>query len=147
MDLFSLSDLALDPCSLSKTVCDRAAGGYVSFEGWVRDHHENRAVDHLEYEAYPALCLNAGTGIVQEAIERYRLRRVRAVHRTGTLAIGEIAVWVGVSTDHRQEAFDACEWIIDRIKHELPIWKKEFYPDGTSVWVRCQACANHPVAA
>jgi len=147
MDLFSLSGIALDPSSLSRTVSDRSAGGYVSFEGWVRDHHEGRAVGHLEYEAYPALCLSAGTEIVQEAIRRFSLRKARAVHRTGALAIGEIAVWVGVSTDHRHEAFEACEWIIDRIKHDLPIWKKEFYPDGTSVWVRCQACANHPVAA
>jgi len=147
MDLFSLCSTALDPCELSRTVADRSAGGFVSFEGWVRDHHEGRWVDHLVYEAYPALCLSAGTEIVREAIEMFSLRKARAVHRTGALAIGEIAVWVGVSTDHRGEAFRACEWIIDRIKHELPIWKKEFYPDGSSVWVRCQACSEHPVAA
>ena len=145
--LFWLSNSPLDPGALTQRVANRAAGGFVSFEGWVRDHHEGRAVDHLEYEAYPALCLSAGQEIVREALKRFQLRNALAVHRTGALSIGEIAVWVGVSCDHRKEAFDACEWIIDSIKHVLPIWKKEFFPDGTSHWVRCHACSSGKVAA
>jgi len=146
MRAFRLSTDPLEPSSLSREVADRSSGGFVSFEGWVRDHHEGDAVDHLEYEAYPALCESAGAAIVEQAVERFGLRRAVAVHRTGPLSIGEIAVWVGVSSDHRKEAFDACEWIIDRIKHDLPIWKKEFLVDGGSRWVRCHACSTNAAA-
>lgn len=140
---FALSDRDLDPVALRQEVEDRSAGGFVCFEGWVRDHHEGRSVDRLEYEAYPALCLSAGRALLEEAVARFGLRRAVAVHRTGALAIGGMAVWVGVSSDHRKEAFRACEWLIDRIKHDLPIWKKETFADGSSGWVRCERCA-HP---
>ena len=142
MDGFRLTVAPIDPAALSREVRHRSAGGFVSFEGWVRDHHEGDAVDHLEYEAYPALCMGEGGRIVREAIARFGLRAALAAHRTGPLAIGEVAVWVGASSDHRGEAFDACEWIIDRIKHELPIWKKEHLADGSSRWVRCHACST-----
>jgi len=142
MSTFQLVSSPIDPFALSRRVADRSSGGFVSFEGWVRDHHEGRAVDHLEYQAYAALCLSAGADLVQQAIAKFGLRQALAVHRTGRLEIGEIAVWVGVSCDHRGEAFRACEWIIDSIKHDLPIWKNEFYPDGTSQWVRCHACSK-----
>lgn len=142
MDSFRLVSNPVDPSLLSRSVADRSSGGFVSFEGWVRDHHEGRAVDHLEYEAYPALCLSEGAKLVGQAVAKFGLRQALAVHRTGRLEIGEIAVWVGVSCDHRREAFLACEWIIDRLKHDLPIWKHEFHRDGSSRWVRCHACSK-----
>jgi len=67
--------------------------------------------------------------------------RACCAHRVGTLAIGELAVWVGVSAPHRGEAFDACRYIIDEVKHRVPIWKKEYYQDGDSGWVNCERCA------
>ena len=120
-----------------------AAGGYVCFEGWVRDHNEGRAVTRLEYEAFEALANVEGARIVQEAIARYGVRAAACVHRVGSLEIGDLAVWVGVSSPHRDEAFDACRYIIDEVKHRVPIWKKEHYVDGDSGWVNCEHCAEH----
>ncbi len=96
----------------------------------------------LEYEAYEALALKEGERIVAEALERFGVRRIACVHRVGELAIGELAVWVGVSAAHRDEAFAACRYVIDEVKQRLPIWKKEHYPEGDSGWVNCERCAQ-----
>ena len=79
-----------------------------------------------------------------EARARFGLERACCAHRVGQLQIGELAVWVGVSAAHRGEAFDACRYIIDQVKHRLPIWKKEYYADGDSGWVNCERCAAAP---
>ena len=139
---FSLSAVALDPRRLQALVVDPHCGGYASFEGWVRDHQEGREVLRLEYEAYPGLCLKEGPRILAEALEKFGATKAAAVHRTGVLAIGDVAVWIGVSSPHRREALEACAWIIDEIKASLPVWKKEFFADGTSEWVRCDRCAQ-----
>ena len=81
-----------------------------------------------------------GNKIIAEAREKFPIIDATCVHRVGLLEIGDIAVWVGVSSGHRGEAFDACRYIIDEIKHRTPIWKKEFYTDGHSGWVRCENC-------
>jgi rhodanese-related sulfurtransferase len=96
----------------------------------------------LEYEAYEALGVKEGERIVAEALERFGVRRIACVHRVGDLDIGELAVWVGVSAAHRDEAFDACRYVIDEVKQRLPIWKKEHYPEGDSGWVNCERCAQ-----
>jgi len=123
---------------------DPAAGGYASFEGWVRDHNEGLAVRRLEYEAFEELALKEGERIVAEAAARFPITKALCIHRIGALAIGELAVWVGVSAVHRGEAFDACRYIIDEVKHRLPIWKKEYYENGDSGWVNCERCATSP---
>lgn len=138
---FALSTTDLDPAALTNSVKDPSSGGFVSFEGWVRDHHEGRSVAGLSYEAYPALALKEGERILREALERFPIRRAACTHRVGDLGIGGLAVWVGVSSDHRHEAFLACEWIIDQVKHRVPVWKHERFADGTSEWVRCDRCA------
>ncbi|MEN9355313.1 MAG: hypothetical protein RL318_2638 [Fibrobacterota bacterium] len=143
MPRFSISETPLLGDALRRQVLDPSAGGFVCFEGWVRDHHEGRTVEFLEYEAYEALCCRSGEALIARAMEKFSLRQALAVHRTGRLGIGEMAVWVGVSSDHRREAFQACEWLIDRIKHDLPIWKKETFVDGSSGWVNCERCAAH----
>jgi len=120
---------------------DAANGGYVSFEGWVRDHNEGRAVRRLEYEAMSGLAEREGERIIAEACARYGVAHACCVHRVGELAIGEMAVWVGVSARHRDEAFRACRYIIDEVKHRVPIWKKEYYEHGDSGWVNCERCA------
>lgn len=142
---FALSTEDLDPRSLTESVRDPSSGGFVSFEGWVRDHHGGRAVVGLSYEAYPVLALKEGERILQEAIGLFPIRRASCMHRTGHLGVGGLAVWVGVSSDHRHEAFRACEWIIEQVKLRVPIWKHEHFQDGTSEWVRCHRCAE-PVA-
>jgi len=141
MQAFSFSDERLDPERHRRALEDPAAGGYASFEGWVRDHNEGRRVQRLEYEAFEALAVKEGERIVAEATARFGVARAACVHRVGALAIGDLAVWVGVSAAHRGEAFAACRYIIDEVKHRVPIWKKEHYVDGDSGWVNCERCA------
>jgi molybdopterin synthase catalytic subunit len=137
--MFSISATTIDAETLKQNMTDRRAGALVTFEGWVRDHNEGQKVLTLEYEAYEALCATEAKQILQEAKEKFAVIDVRCVHRTGTLEIGEMAVWVGVSSAHRGAAFDACRFVIDEIKERLPIWKKETYVNGSSGWVNCQA--------
>lgn len=132
LDLQARRDQAVDP----------GAGAYVSFEGWVRHHNDGRQVLRLEYEAYEKLGLKEGEKILQEAHERFGIIVARCVHSLGTLAIGDLAVWIGVSSAHRDEAFAACRYIIDEVKHRVPIWKKEYYADGDSGWVNCERCVD-----
>ena len=81
--------------------------------------------------------------MVGEALDKFGVLHARCVHRSGLLELGECAVWVGVSSGHRDEAFLACRYIIDEVKVRLPIWKKEHYVDGHSGWVNCERCATH----
>ena len=143
MKAFSFSQTPLAPDAYRAQLEDRAAGGYTAFEGWVRDHNEGHPVTRLEYEAFEALANKEGERIVAEAIERFGVLKAACVHRIGSLAIGELAVWVGVSSRHRAEAFAACRYIIDEVKHRVPIWKKEHYVNGDSGWVNCERCAEH----
>jgi molybdopterin/thiamine biosynthesis adenylyltransferase/molybdopterin synthase catalytic subunit/rhodanese-related sulfurtransferase len=107
----------------------------------VRNHNEGHAVTRLEYEAFAELAEKEGARIVQAAIEKFGVQRAACMHRIGSLAIGDVAVWVGVSAAHRDEAFRACRFIIDEVKHRVPIWKKEHYVNGDSGWVNCERCA------
>src|SRR5580698_1011787 len=123
---------------------DLGCGGFVSFEGWVRDHNEGQEVTRLEYEAFQELAVAEGDRIVAEALKRYPIKHALCIHRVGELTLGDMAVWVGVSSGHRGEAFDACRFIIDEVKHRVPIWKKEHYRNGDSGWVNCERCATAP---
>jgi len=143
--MFSISSEPLDPQALRDSVRNVEAGGFASFEGWIRNHNEGKAVTALEYEAYEAVCITEGNTIIAEAKRRFGVLEARCVHRVGALDLEDMAVWVGVSAAHRGEAFDACRFIIDAVKHRLPIWKKEHYADGDSGWVNCERCA-HPHA-
>ena len=138
---FGFSESPLDLAALRASVADVANGGYASFEGWVRNHNEGIAVTSLEYEAFQQLAVKEGERIVAEACERFGVTVARCVHRVGTLGLGDVAVWVGVSSHHRDEAFRACRYIIDEVKHRVPIWKKEHYVTGDSGWVNCERCA------
>ena len=139
--MFDLSETTLDPHALKQSLMNKQAGACVTFDGWVRNHNEGKEVLRLEYEAYPALALSEGKKVLSEATEKFGLLEARSIHRVGPLKIGDIAVWVGVSSAHRDESFDACRYIIDEVKHRLPIWKKEHYTDGDSGWVNCERCA------
>jgi molybdopterin synthase catalytic subunit len=142
--MFRISDEPIDPGECRQTVESPSSGGFVAFEGWVRNHNDGKAVDSLEYEAYSVLAEKEGGRIIDEARERFAIEAVAAVHRVGHLAIGEMAVWVGVSAPHRDAAFAACRYVIDEIKRRVPIWKCEHYSDGRTEWVNCAACAHHP---
>jgi sulfur-carrier protein adenylyltransferase/sulfurtransferase len=141
MATFKFSRIPIDVASLRAELADPTCGGYTSFEGLVRNHNEGMSVRHLEYEAFEPLAVKEGERIVAEAIKRFGIERAACVHRIGDLAIGEMAVWVGASARHRDEAFRACRYIIDEVKHRVPIWKKEHYENGDSGWVNCERCA------
>ena len=138
--MFSLSIEAIDPGTLRQSLNNRSAGALSVFEGWVRDHNEGRPVIALDYEAFESLANKEAERIIEEARERFEILEAVCVHRVGRLNVGDLAVWVGVSAQHRDAAFKACRYLIDAIKERLPIWKQESYADGSSVWVNCQAC-------
>jgi molybdopterin synthase catalytic subunit len=141
MKRFAFSHEAASGEAVRRIVVDNASGAYVAFEGWVRNHNEGQRVLRLEYEAYESLGAKEGERIIREAEERFGIGTVYCVHRLGQLEIGDIAVIVGVSTPHRGEAFEACRYIIDEVKHRVPIWKKEYYENGDSGWVNCERCS------
>ncbi len=132
---FFLTDQVIDSASLTSELHDAAAGAEVTFDGRVRNHNDGQVVGGLEYQAYPALALATGRRILEEEASRHGILRALAAHRTGSLEIGESAVWVGVATAHRGEAFDAARAIMERLKYELPVWKKETYLNGSTEWV------------
>lgn len=135
MKRFQLSATAIDAAPLRNALLDARAGAFASFEGWVRNHNEGHAVDGLRYDAYAALAETEGERILAEALQTFGVLDARCVHRVGDLAIGDMAVWVGVSAGHRGMAFDACRWILDEVKSRVPIWKHERYMDGNTQWL------------
>lgn len=142
-NMFKISSEPLDAGQLKSEAENPTCGALVTFEGWVRNHNEGHEVTSLEYEAYESLALIEGEKILEEAKEKFGLKQAVCVHRVGHLQIGAIAVWVGVSTPHRDAAYKANRYIIDEIKVRVPIWKKEHYVTGDSGWVNCEACAKH----
>jgi len=135
MRRFTIADAPFAIAPLRERVLSTRAGAFASFEGWVREVNAGRPVSALTYEAYQALAENEGEAILAEAIQRFAIIEAVAVHRVGRLALGELAVWVGVSAGHRDAAFAACRWIIDEVKSRVPIWKHEHYADGDAGWL------------
>lgn len=134
MSTFCLSEEPIDTGTLRDALFDPAAGACICFEGWVRDHHQGQDVRALDYQAYAPLAEREGAAILAEAMRKFDLIRAACVHRTGALTVGDLAVWVGVSSAHRGPAFDAARYIIDEVKQRVPIWKREHYVDGKSEW-------------
>ena len=141
--MFRIASETIDPDVLRRALFDDAAGAYCGFEGWVRNLNEGQTVLQLEYEVYETLALSEGEKILDEAAAKFPYLHAHCVHRTGLLEIGDCAVWVGVSSPHRDEAFHACRYVIDALKTRLPIWKKEYYANGDAAWVNCERCASH----
>ena len=129
-----LSSSALDPGALIAGVASPERGAVASFLGLVRDHHGGRAVRRLEYSAYAPMAEAECARIVAEAEARWPVR-IALVHRIGALEIGDAAVAIAASAAHREEAFAACRFLIEEVKRRVPIWKKEFYADGSVEWV------------
>ena len=142
--MFRLSEIPIDAAALAHELADAGAGACVTFEGWVRNRNEGRAVRRLGYQAYALLAVAEGERVLAEARAKFAVVDAACVHRVGTQEVGELAVWVGVSAAHRGAAFDACRWIIDEVKRRVPIWKNEHYADGESGWLHPD---NSPVEA
>jgi molybdopterin synthase catalytic subunit len=130
----TLSGSRLDVAAVVTRVTGPGVGGVVTFIGTVRDHARGRSIDHLEYEAYPEMAEREMERIADEAAARFPGARVAMAHRTGHLAVGEIAVVIAAAAPHRAEAFAACRFAIDTLKERVPIWKKEIASDG-AYWV------------
>lgn len=132
---FTLAEAPFDIAPLRAALVRGEAGAFASFEGWVRNHNEGRDVHGLRYEAYAALAEAEGERVLSEALAKFEIADACCVHRVGDLAIGDLAVWVGVSAGHRDAAFTACRFIIDEVKARVPIWKHERYVDGAADWL------------
>ncbi|MSQ22369.1 MAG: molybdenum cofactor biosynthesis protein MoaE [Dehalococcoidia bacterium] len=130
----------LDPDAITATVHGDANGGIVTFLGATRNETAGRRVLYLEYEAYEDMAEKILARIAQEIKERWGITDVSIAHRFGRLEIGEVSLVVAVASPHRAEAFAACQYVVDRIKQDVPIWKKEFFENG-EVWVGME---GHP---
>jgi molybdopterin synthase catalytic subunit len=135
--MFRISSAPIDPASLQRELRDLRAGACASFEGWVRNRNDGQTVQALDYEAYVPLAEKEGDRILAEAREKFAILSARCVHRIGSLALGDLAIWVGVAAEHRGPAFEACRYIVDEAKARVPIWKKERYAGGATAWINC----------
>lgn len=134
-DGFALLDVAIDEQRLKQLLQDDSCGALATFEGWVRNHNNASSVNRLTYYGYENLALNQGREIIAEAKRRFEITHAIAIHRIGALDIGDMAVWIGVASAHRYPAFDACRWILDTIKADIPIWKQEYYDTEPAKWL------------
>lgn len=132
--LVDIRDTPLDVAEVLEAIGDESAGGETLFVGRVRDHDGGRDVIALDYSAHPT-ALTRLREVCEEVAARHDVRAVAAVHRTGALAIGDIAVVVATSAAHRGQAFDASRDLIDTLKAQVPIWKHQRFTDGVEEWV------------
>jgi len=108
-------------------------GAVCTFEGIVRNNTRDRQTLYLDYEAYREMALSQIQTLAAEALEKFKVRDVAILHRLGRLEVGETSVLIVVASAHRGPAFDACRWLIDTLKKQVPIWKKETFVDG-AIW-------------
>jgi len=132
--LLALRDAPLDVAEVLAAVEDPAAGGVVSFTGLVRDHDGGRGVSQLEYQAHPD-AEAALRAVADRIAAELPVHALAAVHRTGLLAVGDVAVVVAASASHRGQAFEAARRLIDDLKATVPIWKRQVFDDGDQEWV------------
>lgn len=132
--LCELRETPLDVAEVVAALDDDASGGLTLFVGRVRDHDGGKGVTGLDYSAHPS-ALERMREVCERVAEQYDVHGIAAVHRVGTLAIGDIAVVVATTTAHRGEAFDASRTLIDTLKSEVPIWKHQRFTDGSEEWV------------
>jgi molybdopterin synthase catalytic subunit len=132
--VFKIVDGPIDELALESAVRTDADGAVLVFRGVARRYSHGREVVHLEYEAYPEMAEKVMAEIADEIKRKWPVSRVAIVHRTGVLEIGQASVVIAISAPHRAEAFAAGQYAIDRLKHVVPIWKKEVWSDG-SQWI------------
>lgn len=132
--LVDIRDTPLDVSEVLAALDDDASGGLTLFVGRVRDHDGGKGVTGLDYTAHPS-ALDRLRDVCDRVAEEYDVQGVAAVHRTGALTIGDVAVVVATTAAHRDEAFRASRALIDTLKAEVPIWKHQVFGDGTEEWV------------
>lgn len=131
----ALTDQPIDPAEHENLVAHEAAGAVVAFAGVVRDHDGGRNVTRLEYSAHPSAGQTLADVVAEVAAESRGVRAIAVSHRVGTLHIGDAALVAAVAADHRGAAFETCARLVDRVKEALPVWKHQFFADGTEEWV------------
>ena len=143
-DSFSITIAPLSLTEAYNLADDAANGAVVVMSGTVRNQTEGKAVEYLEYQAYQPMAIAVFNSIAAQIRSQWQdTNRIVIHHRIGKLTIGEISVIVAVGCPHRGEAFEACRYAIDTLKHNAPIWKKEWFEDGASTWVSIGACEQN----
>ena len=132
--LVDIRETPLDVAEVLDALADVSAGGLTLFVGTVRDHDGGKSVGGLDYSAHPS-ALERMREVCENVATKYDVRAVAAVHRVGTLALGDAAVVVATAADHRGQAFEASRALIDDLKATVPIWKHQVFADGTDEWV------------
>lgn len=120
--------------SIYNTLEDPECGAAVVFVGRVRNHNEGRSVVHVQYSVHASMVKAEENRILNEAAQKFEIRRALIEHFEGDLYVGEISVVVGVASPHRADSFAAAQWIMEEVKKRLPVWKKEYYAEGDSAW-------------
>lgn len=136
----------IDIPAMNAAAGHEACGAVLTFSGTVRNHHLGRKVERLAYEAYEGMADKELARVVEEARRRWPdLKKAQVVHRFGEMDVGESSIYITVATPHRPQGFEALRFIIDTIKRDVPIWKKEFYEDGESDWLHPDdgCCGQH----
>ena len=133
--MFILQETPIDTIKARNSFNDSSLGAFVNFEGIVRaDQIKDSQVKSLLYLADSPVCIEEGQKIVAEALASFSVKEILCVQRIGEVQVGETAIWIGVWSSHRDEAFQACRYVIEEIKKRLRIWKKERLNNGSSVW-------------
>ncbi len=133
-----ITEKEIVPSKVLSEVMDVAAGGVALFLGTVRDHSEAGKVVELDYQSYVDMAERNLREIEKEVLRKWPVKKIKIVHRIGRLRLGEVSVAVALSTPHRAEAFEACRYAIERIKRDVPIWKREMLAGGKRIWVAGQ---------
>lgn len=138
---------AIDIQTLTTAAEHPECGAVLTFSGTVRNHHAGRKVTKLAYEAYEPMAEKEMDNIIALAMEQWPgVRKVQVVHRFGEMEVGQSSIFITVSSPHRPEGFAALRFVIDRIKRDVPIWKKEFYEDGSTDWLHPEeGCCGHHI--
>jgi molybdopterin synthase catalytic subunit len=137
VNVIRLAEIREEPLSVEEVravVSDPGAGAIALFAGTVRDQDGGQGVVRLSYSAHPSATAELRR-VAEKVAAEFGVLALAAVHRVGDLDIGDLAVVVAVSCPHRGEAFEACRQLIDRLKHDVPIWKHQVFGDGSSEWV------------
>ena len=141
-----ISRKPIDPTKALESVMDEDAGGIVLFVGTIRNQTKGKEVKGLEYEVYRPMAERQIAKLEEEIRKRWPVRSIRLIHREGRVKVGEVSVVVAVSAVHREEAFEAARYAIDRIKESFPIWKREKFRGGRYAWVKGTPIQSYPAS-
>ena len=141
-----ISRKPIDPTKALESVMDEDAGGIVLFVGTIRNQTRGKEVKGLEYEVYRPMAELQIARLEEEIRKRWPVKSIRLIHREGRLKVGEVSVVVAVSAMHREEAFEAARYAIDRIKESFPIWKREKFRGGRYAWVKGTPIQSYPAS-